>query len=782
MSLYSVMAAALGSPLMGWPRASLTLTSRLCSRSLDRCASSASTRRMLSRNSIQQTKRQPQCRISMPLRLIDGIASSKRDLGISTAASRCHSSLRRGRSSPKMPRSKYCGTQPRESDGLISGSEGRRKQQHGSPMAVRAHRPNIEPAALVRPRANLTLTRAYTSRVAEILHGRAVTMSYQQPSRNQTTSFSVWMGGIGEGVSERDISRFLQQHGGTAPDSVTLGPLPFSEKRAGKIVEGLLTSIGPLASYEEAPRPRAALKCKALAKFARASDAQEACRRLDSQKTSALGGGKLFLSRVFSAKFVLLNPVYAVVRSQMTPLLDLLASADHSAAGLVRHKTFPSEASTTISLQADTPVAIAFAKGMLSPIFNGECISLAEGEGALWHVRFSYPEVETELQQLNTVLAGGALVIRDTRRRELRVWGEEALRRTAIAAVRKLMQGFMNHQSVLPLPPEEFVIFLRLGLLDELKAACSAHSASLNLNTRSVLIEGDAQVVQRAIVFLAARLSENAGAAAHEKEAESHLCSVCYCPPDEPVKLSCAHEYCGSCLRNWMKATSSAGGGPGFPIECLADGCKQLVSIADLSKALSNEDLHALRRAALDEHVNANLDRLQFCISAGCGGLFPLNDARTSHCSACRLCICTSCKVEEHEGLTCQQYLQAKAPPDRLRMRVIEEILTLQCPRCGQAFLDFEGCFALKCSKCPCGFCGWCLADCGSDAHAHVRTCTAKPPGADIFFGSHTQFVEAQRKRQALKLREFFATLPAAEKDGLMQSLATDLRDLGLQL
>ena len=45
---------------------------------------------------------------------------------------------------------------------------------------------------------------------------------------------------------------------------------------------------------------------------------------------------------------------------------------------------------------------------------------LAEGEGALWHVRFSYPEVETELQQLNTVLAGGALVIRDTRRRELR--------------------------------------------------------------------------------------------------------------------------------------------------------------------------------------------------------------------------------------------------------------------------------------------------------------------------------------------------------------------------
>jgi hypothetical protein len=49
-----------------------------------------------------------------------------------------------------------------------------------------------------------------------------------------------------------------------------------------------------------------------------------------------------------------------------------------------------------------------------------------------------------------------------------------------------------------------------------------------------------------------------------------------------------------------------------------------------------------------------------------------------------------------------------------------ENILTLKCPRCGAAFVDFEGCMALNCAVCGVGFCGWCLADCGRDAHEHV--------------------------------------------------------------
>ena len=88
------------------------------------------------------------------------------------------------------------------------------------------------------------------------------------------------------------------------------------------------------------------------------------------------------------------------------------------------------------------------------------------------------------------------------------------------------------------------------------------------------------------------------------------------------------------------------------------------------------------------------------------------------------------------------------------RKHIIDKILTLSCPK-GHAFVDFDGCFALKCSMCPCHFCGWCLADCGGDAHAHVATCRHKPAGADVFFGTKEQFEEAQRKRQRIKIRSY---------------------------
>ena len=71
------------------------------------------------------------------------------------------------------------------------------------------------------------------------------------------------------------------------------------------------------------------------------------------------------------------------------------------------------------------------------------------------------------------------------------------------------------------------------------------------------------------------------------------------------------------------------------------------------------------------------------------------------------------------------------------RKHIEEEILQMKCPRqgCRQAFYDFDGCFALSCSLCPCKFCGWCLQDCGDqDAHPHVLICGKVPGGEDPLF------------------------------------------------
>ena len=48
---------------------------------------------------------------------------------------------------------------------------------------------------------------------------------------------------------------------------------------------------------------------------------------------------------------------------------------------------------------------------------------------------------------------------------------------------------------------------------------------------------------------------------------------------------------------------------------------------------------------------------------------------------------------------------------------------------------------ALTCGQCNAGFCGWCLADCGNDAHNHVARCSAKPPGADVYYATDAEYV-----------------------------------------
>uniref|UniRef100_A0A7S3AK67 RING-type domain-containing protein n=1 Tax=Haptolina ericina TaxID=156174 RepID=A0A7S3AK67_9EUKA len=90
------------------------------------------------------------------------------------------------------------------------------------------------------------------------------------------------------------------------------------------------------------------------------------------------------------------------------------------------------------------------------------------------------------------------------------------------------------------------------------------------------------------------------------------------------------------------------------------------------------------------------------------------------------------------------------------RTRILEENLTLKCPRCKQAFFDFQGCTALDCSRCSCKFCGWCLHDCGDkDAHPHVANCDVKPPECDVFYPRPLErFNRHWRERKAMLVRQ----------------------------
>jgi len=140
-----------------------------------------------------------------------------------------------------------------------------------------------------------------------------------------------------------------------------------------------------------------------------------------------------------------------------------------------------------------------------------------------------------------------------------------------------------------------------------------------------------------------------------------------------------------------------------YPTQCNAASFDH----RDLARMLSTEDFHALNSAKI-EIMQAQM-KLEF-------------EAEM--------------QVQLAEELLRMEALGARARKVLMaRKHVEEEILQMKCPRCKTAFYDFEGCFAISCSSCPCKFCGWCLHDCaGGDAHPHVRGCGKVPPGVDALF------------------------------------------------
>lgn len=115
-----------------------------------------------------------------------------------------------------------------------------------------------------------------------------------------------------------------------------------------------------------------------------------------------------------------------------------------------------------------------------------------------------------------------------------------------------------------------------------------------------------------------------------------------------------------------------------------------------------------------------------------------------------------------------------------VRIEVIDKILTLHCPRCTIAFADFDGCFALTCHHCHCGFCAWCLTDCGADAHAHVANCRENA-SRDVF-GTKQAFTDHHRKRREEQVRKRLEKESEKIRDMALKLLEQDLKDLGIRI
>lgn len=150
------------------------------------------------------------------------------------------------------------------------------------------------------------------------------------------------------------------------------------------------------------------------------------------------------------------------------------------------------------------------------------------------------------------------------------------------------------------------------------------------------------------------------------------------------------------------------------------------------------------------------------------------------YCAALQAAVEAPLRVEMQQleaKLRRELSVSSSATEARLRGHIIERILTLKCPRCAAAFVDFHGCLALSCRNCSCGFCGVCLEDCGADAHRHVANC--RWAGGSVFM-REGDVAAAQNRWRRHAIDKFLGQLSAAERASLLRSLQGELEGVGL--
>lgn len=120
---------------------------------------------------------------------------------------------------------------------------------------------------------------------------------------------------------------------------------------------------------------------------------------------------------------------------------------------------------------------------------------------------------------------------------------------------------------------------------------------------------------------------------------------------------------------------------------------------------------------------------------------------------------------------------QAMSSNEKDRKFIIDNILTLKCPKCCQAYTEFDGCLSLVCSKCKCFFCAKChmIRPDSKSSHNHVALCKANGSPTGLFHKEGVVFA-IQNNMRKQNLVRFLQGRP--NKFELLQVIEKDLRDL----
>lgn len=494
-------------------------------------------------------------------------------------------------------------------------------------------------------------------------------------------------------------------------------------------------------------------------------------RAADGGPAQSLHGQPFRLEPVFSATLYLERAAASVLRDRLAALF-----ADAARFG-VRVHTVPEGrfGSTRVRLAASSPRRApldAFAAQLSAALCASLFVPARGGDARLLFTRAA-------AEGIKAARAAGHAVVLDAASCSSRIFGDQAQRAAAAAALDAIITALSRDRELRALWVPRATRRDAVRAIGKLAREGTLHSAILTGSR--VTLDGQREAVASAVVALGPLVVAAAPPPPPPSGgAEVEECSICTCDLDanRHEMGGCAHAFCRDCILPRF-AAAELEGAIELPIACWAPGCAELMSVDDIALLASPASFRVVVGAAVSAFMRERGAGVVLrCPNAGCIELLDAaspaagnadaerlaGGARTVRCPAEGITYCLACSefsgraVPVHRGSSC-----AEARDDGKELRplvnALNAALTDACPRCKAVFLDWEGCCAVSCGQCGCSFCGWCLKDCGTDAHSHAAHCSE---GKGLF-GSPVQIAAARAVRGRRRAIAYLATMADAD-------------------
>ncbi|KAK2910492.1 ankyrin repeat and IBR domain-containing protein 1-like isoform X2 [Channa argus] len=223
---------------------------------------------------------------------------------------------------------------------------------------------------------------------------------------------------------------------------------------------------------------------------------------------------------------------------------------------------------------------------------------------------------------------------------------------------------------------------------------------------------------------------------------DSSLCGICMSSIsvfEEPVDMSCGHEFCRACWEGFLNLKIQEG--EAHNIFCPAFDCYQLVPVEVIESVVSRE----MDRRYLQFDIKAfveNNPAIRWCPMAGCERAvrlntqgpgnstsdplgFPLLRAPAVDCGKGHL-FCWECRGEAHEPCDCETWKMWLQKVNEMRPEELAGVSeayedaanclwlltnSKPCANCKSPIQKNEGCNHMQCAKCKYDFCWICLEE-----------------------------------------------------------------------